>query len=129
MSGGGATPDPLERVWVGVFDPRSRSPVQSVVTRPRKAVRVRCMQPERIIAPHTRVAVHCRYDGSWSEGFEIAEAEPSAPASYLLRRLSDGTQLPTRFGAAELRTASPISDHRPQPNHWERQGPRERHDD
>ncbi len=62
------------------------------------------MQPERLFPPHTPVAVHCRYDGSWCEGFEVAEAQPSTPASYLLRRLSDGTQLPTPFDAEELRT-------------------------
>lgn len=86
------------------------------------------MQPDPTIAPHTPVAVHCRYDGSWTEGFEVAEAEPMSPAPYVLRRLSDGIRLPSRFRATEVRQSS-FPSNRPPASPWERFGPHDRHDD
>lgn len=59
------------------------------------------------IAPHTPVAVRCRFDGSWVEGFEIADVEADRSAPYVLRRVYDGTELPGRFGPEDLR-ASPL---------------------
>jgi hypothetical protein len=38
--------------------------------------------------------------GSWAGGFEVVKAERSG---YLLRRLSDGSLLPTPIGASEVR--------------------------
>lgn len=60
---------------------------------------------EAPLAPHTRVAVRCYYDGSWTDGFEIAEVDPAAAAPYVLRRRSDGVRLPVRFALKELRPA------------------------
>jgi hypothetical protein len=52
------------------------------------------------LEPGTRVDVCVRYDGSWSKGFEVAKALDSG---YLLRRLSDGTELPEIFPADDIR--------------------------
>jgi len=48
----------------------------------------------------TRVDVRSRFVGSWTHGFEIAEA---VPGGYRLRRISDGSVLPDVFSAEELR--------------------------
>ena len=61
---------------------------------------------DNLFVPHTAVAVRCRFDGTWVEGFEIADVEPEAPTPYLLRRRSDRTQLPTRFGRSDVRPVS-----------------------
>jgi hypothetical protein len=48
----------------------------------------------------TAVDVRSRYVGSWSTGFEVAEAVPDG---YLVRRLSDGSVLPDVFMNDEVR--------------------------
>ena len=53
-----------------------------------------------LLEPGTRVDVRSRFDARWSHGFEVAEA---CPAGYRIRRLSDGTVLPTEFGVEEIR--------------------------
>lgn len=52
------------------------------------------------LAPGTRVEVRRRFDGHWATGFEVAEKVDDA---YRLRRLSDGSVLPTTFGADDVR--------------------------
>jgi len=63
------------------------------------------VETQHIIAPHTHVEVRCRFDGSWADGFEISAVDPDQAAPYLLRRLSDGAQLPARFSPTEVRPA------------------------
>ena len=53
-------------------------------------------------APGARVEVRNHFDGSWAGGFEI---ENEDPAGYALRRLSDRSVLPSRFGPGDIRTA------------------------
>lgn len=60
-------------------------------------------------SPPTAVAVLCRFDGSWVEGFEIADIRPDEPAPYALRRIHDGAQLPAWFGPDDL-CRSPWTD-------------------
>jgi len=52
--------------------------------------------------PGTRVEVWSRFEGGWTHGFEVVDA---ALGGYLLRRVSDGTVLPTTFTARDLRSA------------------------
>ena len=52
------------------------------------------------IEPGTRVDVRSRFDARWAHGFEIAEA---TDGGYRIRRLSDGTVLPTEFPFDEVR--------------------------
>lgn len=52
------------------------------------------------LAVGTKVDVRRRFDGSWTAGFEVAEALPNA---YRLRRVSDGTVLPSEFGLEDVR--------------------------
>ncbi len=47
-----------------------------------------------VLAPGTKVEVRNGFDGRWSKGFEICDADDDG---YRLRRLSDGTVLPRRF--------------------------------
>lgn len=54
--------------------------------------------------PGTRVEVRERFSGGWARGFEVAEV---AGGSVRLRRLSDGTVLPTEFSATEVRSEVP----------------------
>ena len=54
----------------------------------------------RPLAPGTRVEVRRRYDDRWARGFEVASADGDG---YLLRRLSDGSILPTPFPRTDLR--------------------------
>jgi len=54
----------------------------------------------RRLAPGTRVEVRRRYDDRWARGFEVAAIEGDG---YILRRISDGTVLPTPFARADLR--------------------------
>jgi hypothetical protein len=49
-----------------------------------------------------RVEVHTRFDGSWCDGFEVAEL---APDGYRIRRVSDGALLPGHTSDADLRPA------------------------
>ena len=48
----------------------------------------------------TRVQVRNRFLAEFRPGFEIAEVTPAG--GYMLRRLSDGAQLPSSFAADEL---------------------------
>lgn len=48
----------------------------------------------------TRVAVRDRYQGLWSNGFEVAE---TTEHGYRLRRESDQYLLPTPFPAGDVR--------------------------
>ncbi len=57
-------------------------------------------RPEVALEPGTAVEVRQRFDQRWTRGFEIAAVDAGR---YRLKRLSDGTVLPTDFGAAELR--------------------------
>ncbi len=52
------------------------------------------------LAPGTSVEVLVRFDGSWTAGFEVADADDD---HYHLRRQSDGAVLPKAFGHDELR--------------------------
>lgn len=47
-----------------------------------------------------RVEVRQRFDQRWTRGFAIAETRGDR---FLIRRLSDGTVLPTEFTSEELR--------------------------
>jgi hypothetical protein len=53
------------------------------------------------LAPGTRVEVRCRFDGSWATGFELAE--PIDGHAWHVRRLSDGSVLPSPFPHDEVR--------------------------
>lgn len=55
---------------------------------------------QRPLAPGTRVEVRRRYDQRWARGFEVAAVDDD---SYLVRRISDRTVLPTRFARTDLR--------------------------
>lgn len=50
--------------------------------------------------PGTRVEVRERFAGKWARGFEIAEVDGGG---YRLRRISDGSLLPTRFAPDVVR--------------------------
>lgn len=52
------------------------------------------------LEPGTRVEVRSRFDEGWSTGFEVAEVRS---AGYLLKRLSDGSVLPSEFGNEDIR--------------------------
>ena len=54
----------------------------------------------RPLAPGTKVEVRRRFDQRWARGFEVAAADGEG---YLVRRVSDGTVLPTTFPRDELR--------------------------
>ncbi|MEZ5322414.1 MAG: hypothetical protein R2698_10140 [Microthrixaceae bacterium] len=51
------------------------------------------------------VEVRCRFDRAWARGFEVAERDATG---YRVRRMSDGSVLPVRFPAADVRVTSPI---------------------
>ncbi|MBA3653966.1 MAG: hypothetical protein H0W70_07200 [Actinobacteria bacterium] len=53
------------------------------------------------LEPGTRVEVRRRFDQRWARGFEIAEAVQGD--GYRLKRLSDGTVLPTSFDEDDVR--------------------------
>ena len=53
------------------------------------------------LVPGTRVEVRCRFDGSWATGFELAE--PIDGHGWHIRRLSDGSVLPSPFPHEEVR--------------------------
>ncbi len=55
-----------------------------------------------LLGPATQVAVYCRFDESWTEGFEIADVDPDSAEPYVIRRQSDGALLPARFGQTEV---------------------------
>ena len=48
----------------------------------------------------TRVEVRNSFDGSWSQGFEVAEV---TAAGYRIRRSSDGSVLPGEFDGPDVR--------------------------
>jgi hypothetical protein len=48
----------------------------------------------------TRVEVRSRFDGEWTSGFEVAEVTDEG---YRIRRLSDGTVLPSAFTGDDVR--------------------------
>jgi hypothetical protein len=52
-----------------------------------------------------RVEVRNRFDGSWSTGFEVAEALPErdAPGAYRVRRVADHAVLNAVFRPDDLR--------------------------
>jgi hypothetical protein len=52
------------------------------------------------LAPGTRVEVRKRFDSNWARGFEVID---STGQGYRLRRLSDGTELPTEFADDDVR--------------------------
>ena len=53
------------------------------------------------LPPGARVEVRNRFDGSWSTGFEVAEAVPppegDVPAAYWVRRVADHAVLNATF--------------------------------
>jgi hypothetical protein len=53
------------------------------------------------LAAGTRVEVRNRFDGSWAAGFELAE--PIDDHGWHVRRLSDGSVLPSPFPHEEVR--------------------------
>jgi len=55
---------------------------------------------EEYLKPGTKVEVKSRFDGRWARGFEVAEV---LPESYRVRRLSDGSVLPTDFAFDDVR--------------------------
>jgi hypothetical protein len=55
---------------------------------------------QRDLGVGTRVQVRNRFLAEFRPGFEIAEVTPTG--SYMLRRLSDGVQLPSSFPADEV---------------------------
>ncbi|HEV7888002.1 MAG TPA: hypothetical protein VGO92_10620 [Acidimicrobiales bacterium] len=55
---------------------------------------------EDYLKPGTRVEVRSRFDGRWSRGFEVAQVLDHA---YKLKRMSDGSVLPTDFEEQDVR--------------------------
>ena len=56
--------------------------------------------PARILAVNDEVEVRNHFDGRWARGFEITG---TTPEGYLVRRVSDGRELPTVFDHHEVR--------------------------
>jgi hypothetical protein len=56
------------------------------------------------LSPGRHVEVRNRFTGTWSRGFDIAEL---APGGYRIRRLSDGSVLPTLFPPDDVRPRPP----------------------
>ena len=54
------------------------------------------------------VEVHTSFDNSWSPGFEIAEVVDRG--CYRVRRMSDGTVLPSVTAEYDLRAAWGVSE-------------------
>jgi hypothetical protein len=59
---------------------------------------------EELLTAGTAVDVRSRYVGSWSRGFEVAEIVGDA---YRVRRLSDGSVLPSEFSSDDVRIQRP----------------------
>jgi hypothetical protein len=55
---------------------------------------------EAYLKPGTKVEVRSRFEGRWSRGFEVAEVLDRA---YKIRRMSDGSLLPTDFEQDDVR--------------------------
>jgi hypothetical protein len=60
-----------------------------------------------VLPAGARVEVRNRFDGSWSTGFEVAEALPppegDTPAAYRVRRVADHSVLNATFRPDDLR--------------------------
>lgn len=52
------------------------------------------------LQPGTRVEVRNRFEGRWTRGFEVTSIVEDG---YQVRRLSDGSELPTVFVADDVR--------------------------
>jgi hypothetical protein len=62
------------------------------------------MTEDTPLPPHTPVQVRCSYDGSWVDGFEVSSSHFSdGGVTYELRRMFDGTHLPTEFNGNDVR--------------------------
>jgi hypothetical protein len=50
------------------------------------------------------VAIRTRFDGRWSTGFEVVQTrvDPNGEHWHLVRRRSDGAELPSWFAASEV---------------------------
>jgi hypothetical protein len=68
------------------------------------------------LTPGSRVEVRNRFDGSWSPGFEVAEAIPAGqegdgagrvPTAYRVRRVADAAVLNGTFRPDDLRREPP----------------------
>ena len=69
-----------------------------------KTVASRTRSEEEQLAAGTPVDVCSRYIGTWSPGFEVAEIVGDV---YRVRRLSDGSVLPTEFSVNDVRAQRP----------------------
>lgn len=69
-----------------------------------EAVTTRARSEAELATVGTPVDVRSRYMGTWSRGFEVAEIVGDA---YRVRRLSDGSVLPTEFSVEDVRPQSP----------------------
>jgi hypothetical protein len=58
------------------------------------------------LSPGSRVSVRDRFQGRWTDGFDIAEIRDS---EYVLRRLSDDSILPGSFKPDEVRGPRAVS--------------------
>lgn len=56
------------------------------------------------------VAVRCRFDGRWADGFEVVDAGDDDHGPFQVRRRSDDVVLPAHFGADDIRQATPSRD-------------------
>jgi hypothetical protein len=52
------------------------------------------------LSPGRHVEVRNRFTGTWSRGFDVAEV---VAGGYRIRRLSDGSVLPTLFSREDVR--------------------------
>jgi hypothetical protein len=59
--------------------------------------------PTGDLHPGTRVEVRNRFDGAWAAGFELAG--PLEDDGWHVRRLSDGSVLPSAFARDAVRRA------------------------
>jgi hypothetical protein len=57
-----------------------------------------------LLGAGTAVDVRSRYLGTWSRGFEVAEIVGN---TYRVRRLSDGSVLPSEFASDDVRMQRP----------------------
>lgn len=55
-----------------------------------------------LLPPGTSVEVHSQFDDDWCSGFEVAACDEHG---YRIRRLSDGSVLPTLFDPDDVRRA------------------------
>ena len=69
-----------------------------------ETVAPRSQADEGPLTAGTPVDVRSRYIGTWSRGFEVAEIVGDA---YRVRRLSDGSVLPSEFSSSDVREQRP----------------------